>query len=230
MNDPTSAPRFDPSSAQVRRRLYLSRALRKKTHGSGSDLTRLLDAPPRNRIQMTLLDTLRVMLVGAHAAAAYAPERATSDIDFLVHPEDLREAEARLLTAGWKKTVDLTFAGTNLGLRGSAWAHGADPEIDLITSDQPWLIDAFDANRVESTSGKRVIPRAYLILMKLDSARGVDQGDLTRILGRLTDPEIEDVVRIVERHDNDHAIADEIRQYAQIGRWEYDSSPKPKGI
>ena len=39
--------------------------------------------------------------------------------------------------------------------------------------------------------------------MKLDSARGIDQGDLTRMLGRLSASEIERTVRIVERHHGD---------------------------
>jgi hypothetical protein len=49
---------------------------------------------------------------------------------------------------GWKKTTDLAFAGTMLGLRCAAWAKGNNPEIDLITSDEPWLLESFAAPRV----------------------------------------------------------------------------------
>jgi len=227
MSDAAKPQRFDPSSARQRRHFYLSRAVRSETHGSGSDLTRLLERAPQNHVDMPLLDDLRIMLIGAHAASAYAPERATSDVDFLVHPEDIRDAEMRLEKDGWKKTVDLVFPGSKLGLRGGAWANRNNPEIDLITSDEPWLLESFTAVRVDNADGKRVIPRPYLILMKLDSARGIDQGDLTRILGRLSNAEVDEIVRIVRQHNSDETIADDIRQYAEIGRWEYDSARKP---
>jgi hypothetical protein len=177
---------------------------------------------------MSLFDNLRIMLIGAHAASVYAPERATSDVDFLVHPEDIGEAENLLRKDGWQKTIELGFPGSKLGLRGTAWANGNNPEIDLLTSDKPWLLESLAAPHSENSDGKRVIPRAYLVLMKLDSARGVDQGDLTRILGRLNDAEVEDVVQVVKRHYGDDLIADEIRQYAQIGHWEYDVARKPE--
>jgi hypothetical protein len=58
--------------------------------------------------------------------------------------------------------------------------------------------------------------------MKLDSARGVDQGDLTRMLGRLEDSEVEAIARIVERHSHDPQAADDARQYALLGRMEWE--------
>jgi hypothetical protein len=67
------------------------------------------------------------------------------------------------------------------------------------------------------------MPLPYLVLMKIDSARGVDQGDLTRLLGRIDAPSVEAIVTIVERHYGKGLIADDVRQYAEIGRWEYDS-------
>lgn len=59
--------------------------------------------------------------------------------------------------------------------------------------------------------------------MKLDSARGVDQGDLTRMLGRLEDSEIEAIVRIVDRHSHDPQAGDDVRQYAFLGRLEWEA-------
>ena len=72
-------------------------------------------------------------------------------------------------------------------------------------------------------NGARVLPLPYLMLMKLDSARGVDQGDLTRILGRLDDAEVERVIAMVGRHYADRQAAEDIRQYAAIGRWEWET-------
>ena len=57
--------------------------------------------------------------------------------------------------------------------------------------------------------------------MKLDSARGIDQGDLTRMLGALDEPRSDEIVRLIERHSRDPQAADDVRQYALLGRLEW---------
>jgi hypothetical protein len=58
--------------------------------------------------------------------------------------------------------------------------------------------------------------------MKLDAARSVDQGDLSRILGRRTDDELDAVAAVVKKHySHDPAALEDVRQYAEVGRWEY---------
>ncbi|MEA2719785.1 MAG: hypothetical protein QOJ39_1649 [Candidatus Eremiobacteraeota bacterium] len=165
-----------------------------------------------------------VFLIGALAAAAYAPERYTKDVDYFVVADRYGEAQTRLLTAGWKQTRTLTFPNAALGLFGSAWrAHDGRPEIDLITSEQEWAREALAAPISRDTKGERVIPLAYLILMKLDSARAIDQGDLARILGRLSPEQMDDVINIVVRHYRDPSTAEDLRQYHEIGKWEYET-------
>ena len=113
---------LDVRSAASRRRFYLERGLRKGTHGSGSDLRRLMSQRPPSLaiVPSKVFDDIPVMLIGAHAAAAYAPARQTNDIDFIVEPSRFAEAEAKLAARGWQKTTNLAFAGTSLGLYGSA--------------------------------------------------------------------------------------------------------------
>ena len=180
--------------------------------------------PPRLAIvPREVFDEIPAMLIGAHAAAAYAPARQTDDIDFIVEHARFAEAEAKLIASGWKKTTSLGFPGTSLGLYGSAWQHENGMDLDIMSSPQAWCQEAFDASVSRDPNGARVLPLPYLILMKLDSARGVDQGDLTRILGRLNDAEVERVVALVERHYTDRQVAEDIRQYATIGRWEWET-------
>jgi hypothetical protein len=62
-----------------------------------------------------------VFLVGAFAAAAYAPERYTKDIGSFVAAEHYEDAQARLRAGEWKKTRTLAFSNATLGLHGSAW-------------------------------------------------------------------------------------------------------------
>ena len=76
---------------------------------------------------------------------------------------------------------------------------------------------------ITNNRGQRVLPLPYLVLMKLDSARGIDQGDLSRMLGRLSDDKVEEIVDIVMRHYGDPQAADDIRQYAALGRWEWEN-------
>ncbi|HET7813759.1 MAG TPA: hypothetical protein VFL13_05250, partial [Candidatus Baltobacteraceae bacterium] len=75
-------------------------------------------------------------------------------------------------------------------------------------------------------TGLRVVPLPYLVLMKFDAARGIDQGDLTRMLGAVSDAEVESIAAIVEEYTGDPGAADDIRQYAQLGRWELGRDTK----
>jgi hypothetical protein len=118
----------------------------------------------------------------------------------------------------------LFFPNAALGLYGSAWrAEETGAIVDLISSGQAWLTEAFSAPATLDRSGERVLPLPYLVLMKLDSARSIDHGDLGRILGRLSHEDLEDVIAIVERHYGDPAAPEDLRQYHKIGHWEYDA-------
>jgi len=214
---------FDPASAADRRRFFIERALRTRSRGAGSDLKSLLAGTLPNVAHLALFDGIPTMLIGAHAAAAYAPPRQTADVDVIFPFDRYAEADARLRTAGWIKTQDLVFPGSRLGLVGAAWSQAGSEEIDVMTSDQHWLRDAFALASVLRSDGARVIPRDYLVLMKVESARGHDQGDLTRILGLMNDAEVELTISRLSRYLDDGNIAEDLRHYAQIGRWEYET-------
>lgn len=218
---------IDVSSAAARRRFFLSRAARLNTRGAGSDMRLLMTlrrTPNGARVPETIFGDLPVFLVGALAAAVYAPERSTSDVDYFVTADRYDDARACLREAGWRETRTLTFPNAALGLYGSAWTpSGEGREIDLLTSAQAWVRDAFSAPPSRAANGERVIPLPYLVLMKLDSARAIDQADLARILGRLSSESLDEVIRTVERHYRDPSAADDLRQYHELGKWEYES-------
>jgi hypothetical protein len=213
----------DLREARNRRRFYLDRGLRKRPVGAGSDL-RALMALPRDPSAVNpgdLFGAIPVLVIGGVATRAYAPERQTKDTDFLFESASYAEAIALLRKTGWRKTVDLFFPNSSLGLRGEAFEKDG-VFVDLITSDQEWVSEAF-VRPTHDQTGLRVIPLAYLVLMKLDSARGIDQGDLTRMLGRLDAEQVEEIAGIVDRHAHDAQAADDVRQYALLGRMEWDS-------
>ncbi len=197
--------------------------MRKPPIGSGSDLRHLMKLPRTELLVKPedIFGELPVLVVGGVATRAYAPERHTKDIDFLVEDERFHEAAQSLSKNGFRKGHDLYFPNTSLGLYGEAWSRGHE-ELDIISTPQEWCHAAF-LGRAEDATGLRVIPLPYLILMKFDSARGIDQGDLTRMLGRLDDAEIERLIATVENCCGDPAFAGDIRQYAQLGRWEWET-------
>ncbi len=200
-------PSGDYRNARDRRRFYLDRGLRKQGRGSGSDIHGLVELP-RDVIVLRpdhLFGDIPAIFVDSVAARAYAPERFTKDIGFLVDHDRFAEATTLLAEEGWKKKLDLVFPNASLGLAGEAWEKDGQ-QIDVITTNQAWANEAFKTPAYDQT-GLRVIPLAYLVLMKLDSARGVDQGDLTRMLGRLDETEIDAIVKIVEKHAHDPQAA-----------------------
>ncbi len=200
--------------------------MRKRPSGGGSNFAFLM-ALPRTPLPMKpeeIFEDVAFVVIGGVATRAYAPERSTKDIDFMVEHDRFQDATTQLRTHGFTKVTELFFPNTTLGLHGEAWTKDS-LEIDIMSSPQEWCKKAF-GGRVEDETGLRVIPLPYLVLMKFDSARGIDQGDLTRMLGPLDDEKIEQIVRVVERYSGDPGAGDEIRQYALLGRWELQNSTR----
>ncbi|MHB8363997.1 MAG: hypothetical protein ACYDEK_05405 [Vulcanimicrobiaceae bacterium] len=162
-----------------------------------------------------------VLVVGGVATRAYAPERATNDVDFMVEHDRHADGVKSLRERNFTKQNDLFFPNSSLELYGEAWLKDGQ-EIDLISSPQEWCKQAF-RGRVEDQTGLRVIPLPYLVLMKYDSARVIDQADLSRMLGQLDDEKLDQIVEVVKRFSGDPGITDEIHQYAQLGRWELET-------
>ncbi len=152
------------------------------------------------------------------------PPRHTKDTAFLVLHERFSDAEAALTANGWAKSRRLVFPNAKLGLHGGAWHHGqTGDQPDLIASSQRWAAAAFDAPIARDQNGARILPLPYLVMRKIDSARTTDQGDLSRMPGRLDDKALCAIIEAAEQNYDDPQVADDIRQYAEIGRWEYST-------
>lgn len=151
----------------------------------------------------------------------YSPERATEDLDILIDHLSFPEASRKMKLAGYVKVRDLFFPNASLGLYGEAWSKGS-LKIDLISTSQKWGNRAV-RKHLEDPTGLPIVLLPYLVLMKMDSARGIDQGDLTRMLGRLSEEECEELIREAAKYSKDPNFADDVRQYAQLGRWEWET-------
>jgi hypothetical protein len=211
----------DFRSAAARRRFYLDVGLRKRPMGSGSNMVTLMQSE-REKLPIameSLFGNIPAAVVGGVATRAYSPERTTKDIDVLVAHDRYHEAVHRLEGLGWEHDGDLHFPNGLLGLYGTAWLKEGQ-KLDLMSTEQPWAEEALSDKSYDQT-GLRVIALPYLVMMKIDSARGIDQGDLTRMLGLLNETAVERVVDVVRRHYGDPHGAEDVRQYAMLGKLEY---------
>jgi hypothetical protein len=151
------------------------------------------------------------VIVGGVATAEYMPERSTQDVDVLVLADDIDPVRTNLRGAGAERGESLAIAGS-LGLSGETWRLAGEL-LAVLWSGESWAKEA-----VHAGSPGSVIALPYLVLMKLDAARGVDQGDLTRMLGFASRSSVDAVRRVVANYMP--SAADDLEQYVALGRLE----------
>ena len=162
---------------EQRRKLYIQIALRRCRPGSGSSIEFLRKRTwnrPVTNIKAIIKQTPFVV-VGGIATRLYMPERMTDDIDILVLTEDADNIYRELAEAGSMKVGELSIGG-------SSWQLPDGSILDVIESQQPWVAGAI-ANPNTAPDNLPIIGLPYLIVMKLQASRGIDMGDLTRMLG-----------------------------------------------
>lgn len=182
--------------------------------GSGSSLAFLRT---RRSIAVPALTPLLAghpyVVVGGVATALYMPARQTDDVDVLVTTSQYGEIERVLTAAGAQQMGPLALGGA-LGTRGFGWQLADGSEIDVLLSGSPWARDAV-AHPSYDSNGVPIVALPYLVLMKLDAGRGVDIGDLSRMLG-LADDEALEATRRVVRANLPDALED-LESLIQLG-------------
>jgi len=163
-------------------------------------------------------------VVGGIATRSYMPERVTKDIDVLVPPSSYDPAVERLGQMGWKIERALRFVDSSLGRHGTSWSKGNDQQIDLITGDEDWAVEACSLPTFDAF-GNRVIALPYLILMKLDAARPQDTADITRMLALADETTVQQARDVVRRYARDGEAVHDFDSLLKIGSWELESEP-----
>lgn len=167
-----------------------------------------------------MLAGIRFAVVGGVATRLYMPERTTAGLDILVKPADFEPALDQLVAKGYRRHPhELTFADTRLGLIGRRVQHSLP--VDVLSWAQAWVDDAVTSVRRDDI-GLPIIGLPYLIALKLDASRGVDQGDLTRMLGFASEPDLARVRAVVG--ELLPADLEDLEQYIEIGRFEVGNS------
>lgn len=160
-------------------------------------------------------------VVGGVATAAYQPERHTQDIDVLIDADSLPTIRKRLRELGAQRSGELAFPASQLGLHGETWSLAEHAPLDLMWSEAPWATEATQQAHLDASSS-RIVPLPYLVLMKMDASRGVDQGDLSRMLGLADDANLDAVRSVIAQHMPD--AVEDLESYIEIGRIEVGST------
>lgn len=140
----------------------------------------------------TVLQGIDWVIVGGVATRTYMPERMTKDLDILVRRADEEFVLERLQDAGYKIVSELAVPGYLL-------LSPEGVEIDLLLGEQPWLNEAL-ANPERDPAGYPVLGFPYLVLMKMNTGRGRDFGDVTTMLGWANDEQLQAARDVVARY------------------------------
>ncbi len=198
------------------RRAFLTLVARRQRPGAGSMLAAL---DRKTTVMEWWGEAERALQAVPHAVAgdvatnAYAPERLTRHIDFVVAAANAAQAEAALREAGWRPLGRLALVS------GTSWQNDAGHELDLIELDEPWAQEAITAAQQNLIVGLPTLPLPYLVFMKLDAARTTDLADVSRMLGRATEQEVQAARQVISRFGDVQDLAD-FEQLLQMGRLE----------
>ena len=151
----------DPSA---RRRIYIQMAKKRVRPGSGPE-TLWARTWRRPVFDLRTITTVPFIAIGGVATRLYAPERVTDDLDILIEAKNAAPLAADIEQAGGISHCELN--GMTLDVR---------------EEDALWAAEAI-GNHASAPNGLPVISLPYLVLMKMQSNRGIDMGDLTRVLG-----------------------------------------------
>lgn len=177
------------------RRHFLIQIAARRVHGGTGSSTEFM----HRRTAMAKWPDLREILrdipwviVGGVATRSYMPERATNDLDILVHQQDSSEAIRRMQAAGYQVI-------SRLGVPGYLLRSPGGVEVDVIFGKERWLREALSHPTVD-VAQYPTIPLPYLILMKLKANRGRDVGDMATMLGLASDAERDEVRRVIAKY------------------------------
>lgn len=151
------------------------------------------------------------VVIGGVATRAYMPERTTDDLDILINTHDRTRIHADLTAAGFTYLQELGV------IPGSSWRSPDGEILDVLERSDGWVNDALRVPNRQA-DGTPVIPRRYLVLMKLESGRGRDIGDLTQLLGYANDDELAQVRQTIAQWLPN--AAEDLESLIQLGKLE----------
>ena len=153
------------------------------------------------------------LVVGGVATRLYAPERTTDDLDILITTATASAFAEGLVQGGAEKKGVLAIGGSH-------WLLPDGTVLDVLEEDAAWVEEAMRQPSA-GPEGLPVIALPYLVLMKLRASRGIDIGDLTRILGAAAETNLEKTRQVVKMYLHD--AEEDLESLIHLGRLEYKS-------
>ncbi|MBI2848849.1 MAG: hypothetical protein HYX88_01800 [Chloroflexi bacterium] len=213
-----SRPAVEYKSTAVRRAAYLEIMRRRVRPGRGSSLALLRSRESYPMPDLTaLLSGVRYVVVGGTATSLYMPQRMTKDVDVLVSTADVPAVERALVRAGATSEGPLSI-NNPLEIEGHSWKLPDGSYLDVLWSARPWVEKAL-AHPQRDSAGTPVVSLPYLVLMKLASSRGVDLGDLSRMLGGAEEDSLLEVRSVISEFLPD--ALDDLESLTELGRLEF---------
>lgn len=176
------------------RRCFIDLALKRARPSSGSSLAFLQRRTWVHGVTNlnSILSQHSFVIVGGVATRLYMPERLTLDLDILVLAQDSQKIYAQLKAAGGRQIGEL-------GIPGSQWELSDGTALDVLISDETWVIQALNQPNY-SPDGLPVVALPYLVLMKLRASRAQDLADISRMLGGADAKSLAEVRRILAEY------------------------------
>ena len=205
-------PQADLLDPAVRRRLYIKIAQKRVRPGSGSGPQTLWARTWRQPVfDLRTILSVPFVIVGGVATRLYAPERMTDDLDVLIEEKWAAKTAEELRSAGCR-------VGGRLAVGGSHWVLPDGMALDVLESSENWAAKAI-RQPMPGPEGLPVISLPYLILMKLRASRGIDIGDLTRILGAAGEDNLSKTRAVIAAYQED--AVEDLESLIALGKLEY---------
>jgi hypothetical protein len=178
----------------------LKMALRRAKPGTGSS-NEFLDR--RTAMQpvpdlAAILGTIPWVLVGGIAIRAYMPERTTLDVDIMIREQDETRARTAFKEAGYFITGSLSIGGFSVRRQDIE----NSPPVDVLVSNEAWFQEALAVPSWDA-AGLPVMPRPYLMLLKMEAGRSQDLVDVQRMLRDTPQSERSSTRALIARHAPD---------------------------
>ena len=158
-------------------------------------------------------------LIGGVATRAYMAERATKDMDILVHERDGEDAVKKLQEAGYRIV-------SHLAVPGYLMLAPDGTELDIIFGRYRWLKDALNHPKTDP-AGYPVVALPYLVLLKMEAQRPQDWADVSRMLGWASDSDLNDVRDVVKKYTPEDS--EDLESLIFIGKKEQEIPPNAEG-
>jgi|GEM_PF-665640 len=165
-------------------------------------------------------DEITVALVGGYACIAHGVGRTTVDVDFSFYAESMKEKGGRpwidRLRNFIPESMKVTFVEGSK-IHDDPFGHdiifledksGEYPRIDLIVPKYKWELEGIQAALTLEDIPFAVLPKPYLVAMKLTAGGPKDDSDVIELVGLMTEGEKEKATELARLIGRDRKLAD----------------------